>query len=69
MYEILALQSSPCLNGSERRALNLNGWGSEFNAQWDNILLLDFFPRGKACDANIAIFVDSVCSWKTLVKR
>ena len=41
--EILALPSSTCLNGLERRTLDLNGWGSEFNAQWNNNLLLDFF--------------------------
>ena len=31
IYDILALPSSTCLNGSERRALDLNGWGSESN--------------------------------------
>ena len=35
--------SSTCPSGLERRALDQNGWGSEFNAQWGNILLLDFF--------------------------
>ena len=48
----------------EGRALDLNGRDSDFNAQWGNILLLNFFlfSHSKACDANIVIFVDSVCS-------
>ena len=61
--------SSTCPSGSEKRALDLNGWGCEFNAQWGNILLLDYFlfSCSKVCDANIVIIVNSVCSWKTLL--
>ena len=54
------------IDSSERRASDLNGWDSKFNAHSGNILLLDFlFSCIKACDANIAIIANSVCLWKT----
>ena len=55
------------LNGSERRALDLNGCGPGYTlgyTHWGNILMLDIilFSQCKASDANIAIIVNSVCS-------
>ena len=61
------IPSSNCLNGSERRALVLNGWGPRFNAQWESFWCWIFVSYSKACDANIAIIVNSVCLWKTLM--
>ena len=49
MYEILTLQSSICLNGSERRALCPNGGGIKLKGS-------------KACDANVVIIVNSKSS-------
>ena len=37
------MPSNTCLNGSDSRTLDPCGWGPRFNAQWGNILLLDFF--------------------------
>ena len=53
---------STCLNSSERRALDLNGWGPRFNTHWGNILLLDFlFSHAKASDALDLLPILCVC--------
>ena len=39
--KFLDLPSNTCLNTSERRASDSNGWGPRFNNHWDNRLLLD----------------------------
>ena len=56
------IPSSTYLNSSERRALDLNGWGPGFNAPWSNILLMEFLlSLIEASDANIAITTNSLC--------
>ena len=43
------IASSTCLDSSESRALDLNGWGPRFNTHRSDILLLDFlFSRIKS---------------------
>ena len=62
------IPSSTCLDSSERKTLDLDGWGPRFNAHSGNILLLDFLTlHGKVSDANIAIIANFACSWKTRV--
>ena len=37
------IPSNRCLHISERRSLDLSGWGPRFNTYWGNILLLEIF--------------------------
>ena len=63
---MLDLTSNTCLNGWGNRASDRSGWGPRSNAQWSNILFLDFmFSRSKACDANNTIIAISANLWKT----
>ena len=50
------LPSKICLNSSERRAWDSNGWGPRFNAHSCNILDSFLFWRSKVSDVDIANF-------------